>query len=306
MIFIHTLYVFAFLSGCSSSDVQDEAQVEDSDRNNPNNQQNQETVKSQKDFTSKDINLQKSKFNNPEEINTKDRSEGEIKRKIKGEIKQDTKKEIDQKKTNDKKIEKKTEKESSIEMGDMELFANLDIHFSGVAPLFQNYFYNENAQESYLAFLHRGASVDIRNLPVYVRWDDVGHSMGRGEICVYSPKPLPQEHIQSYSKALYAYRTYVGSYFDVRLMSFSMCIESSKCRFEVLDRSDISGVTSCVTILSDSESGSLRPLNSKAKGEKVCTSSFDKEQRSKTPISYDSIEEQFSEMWSQIEGCFLE
>ena len=139
-----------------------------------------------------------------------------------------------------------------------------------------------------------------------MRWDDVGHSMGRGEICVYSSKPLPQEHIQSYSKALYAYRTYVGSYFDVRLMSFSMCIESSKCRFEVLDRSDISGVTSCVTILSDQQGGSLRPLNSKAKGEKVCTSSFDKEQRSKTPISYDSIEEQFSEMWSQIEGCFLE
>ena len=298
MIPIYILYVFAFLSGCSSSDVQDEAQVEDSDRNNPNSPQNQEIAKSQKDLTSKDVNLQKSKFNNPEEINPKDRSEEEIK--------QDTKKEIDQKKTNDKKIEKKTEKESSIEMGDMELFANLDIHFSGVAPLFQNYFYNENAQESYLAFLHRGASVDIRNLPVYVRWDDVGHSMGRGEICVYSSKPLPQEHIQSYSKALYAYRTYVGSYFDVRLMSFSMCIESSKCRFEVLDRSDISGVTSCVTILVDPESGSLRPLNSKAKGEKVCTSSFDKEQRSNTPISYDSIEEQFSEMWPQIEGCFLE
>ena len=44
----------------------------------------------------------------------------------------------------------------------MELFADLDIHFSGVAPLFQIDFYNENAQESYLAFLHRGASVDIQ------------------------------------------------------------------------------------------------------------------------------------------------
>ena len=74
----------------------------------------------------------------------------------------------------------------------MELFANLDIHFSGVAPLFQNYFYNENAQESYLAFLHRGASTDIRNLPVYVRWDDVGHSMGRGKYVFILPNLYPK------------------------------------------------------------------------------------------------------------------
>ena len=76
--------------------------LKDSDRNNPNNQQNQEMAKSQKDFISKDVILQKSKSNNPEEINTKNRSEGEIKREIKGQIKQDTK-EIDQKKRMTKK-----------------------------------------------------------------------------------------------------------------------------------------------------------------------------------------------------------
>ena len=300
MISIHTLYVIACLSGCSSSDVQDvelgKAQettvhVNDIRQNDADINPDQEIEKqeSQKILTSEDSRPKDNR-------SKKDRAQ---------DIDQDIDQDLDKKDKNDKQTEKKIKKDSSIEMGDMELFANLDIHFSGVAPIFQNYFYNEKAQESYLAFLHRGANLNIRNLPVYVRWDDVGHSMGRGEICVYSADPLAQEHMQSYSQALYAYRTYLGSYFDVRLMSFSMCIESSNCRFEVLDRSDISGVTSCVTILSDQESGSLRPLNSKAKGEKVCTSSFDKEQRSKIPISYDSPEEQFTEIWSQIEGCFL-
>ena len=306
MISIHILYVITFLSGCSSSDVQDfevgksqetTKHVNDIHQNDADTKPAQEIEKqkSQKVITSEKSKPKDSKLNNSEDTKTKDNR-----------LNKDIVRDIDQKKTNDKQTEKKVKKESSIEIGDMELFANLDIHFSGVAPIFRNYFYNEKAQESYLAFLHRGANLDIRNLPVYVRWDDVGHSMGRGEICVYSSQPLPQDHMQSYSQALYAYRTYLGSYFDVRLMSFSLCIESSNCRFEVLDRSDISGVTSCVTILSDQESGSLRPLNSKAKGEKVCTSSFDKEQRSKIPISYDSPEEQFTEIWSQIEGCFLE
>ncbi len=287
-------HFFTFLIGCSSSDVQDvefgisqenTAGVHDGDQASTDIKKNQESPKILK---SEDSKLKSSK-----EIETIDsRSKRDIGQ--------------DQRETTDRQKEKKEKKSSSIEFDDMELFANLDIHFSGVAPIFRNYFYNENAQESYLAFLHRGANSNIRNLPVYVRWDDVGHSMGRGEICVYSFEPLPQEHMQSYSQALYAYRTYLGSYFDVRLMSFSLCIESSNCRFEVLDRSDVSGVTSCVTILSDQESGALRPLNTQAKGKKVCTSSFDKEQRSKIPVSYDSLEEQFTEVWSQIEGCVLE
>jgi hypothetical protein len=223
---------------------------------------------------------------------------------------EETKKKTDLEVSSDKKTEdaKKISK-SSVDMGDMELFTNLELRFSGVSLVFRNYFYDQNAQNSYFTFLRREAAaskLDVKNLPVYIRWDDMEHNMGKGEICVYSSDPLPQDHIKSYSRAIYAYRTYLGSYFDVRLMSFSMCIESSTCRFEVLDRSDISGIASCVMTLSDEQSGSLRPVNTLAVGQKKCTSSSEIEQRSKTPITYDSLEEQFEELWPQVEGCFVD
>ena len=240
-------------------------------------------------------NIQRKNQNNQEEIKQEEIKQEEIKQE---EIKQE---EIKQEEI------KQEDNTSSVKTGEMEFFSNIEIRFSGLSPVFQSYFYDQNAQDSYITFLQKEPIPDVKNLPVYVRWDDLQHNMGKGEICVYSSKKISDyDHILAYSRALYAYRTYLGSYFDVRLMSFSMCIEMEKCRFEVLERSDVSGISSCITILPDTESGVLRPSQSLLEGRRICTSAAESEERNKTPIQYSSFTEQFSEIWPQVKDCFVE
>ena len=235
-------------------------------------------------------NIQGKNQNNQEEINQEETNQEETKQE-----------ETKQEET------KQEENTSSVKTGDMEFFSNIEIRFSGLSPVFQSYFYDQNAQDSYITFLQKEPIPDVKNLPVYVRWDDLQHNMGKGEICVYSSKKISNyDHMRAYSRALYAYRTYVGSYFDVRLMSFSMCIEAAKCRFEVLERSDISGISSCITILPDTESGVLRPEQTLLEGRRICTSAAESEERNKTPIAHSSFSEQFSEIWPQVKDCFVE
>ena len=133
MISIYVLYIFAFLSGCSSSDVPDDVTLEKpkettvlvSDSNKDHAEIKQEK-KIEKQELHKDLISEGSTLNSTEKMETKDNQ---------------SKEDVGQKEKLVQKIEKKIKKESSMEMGEVELFANLDIHFSGVAPIFQNYFY---------------------------------------------------------------------------------------------------------------------------------------------------------------------
>ena len=92
--------------------------------------------------------------------------------------------------------------------------------------------------------LRRGLAQDMvqwdNPIVVNIRWLEDEKHMGVGEIALVYDRALPtMEHAQYAADALVAYRNFLGSNFDMRLLSFSLLLEGNTwelCRLPVLYR----------------------------------------------------------------------
>ena len=119
---------------------------------------------------------------------------------------------------------------------------NLDVQFVGLSDLHQRFFLDPQAQAQLKDGLKEGG-YDSPWVSVFVEWIAATHGRGSGRIVLIADQVYDLDGLETLARPLKAYRSYVGNYYDVRLLSFSLYLQKGACLFElsnIPDRFEVS------------------------------------------------------------------
>ena len=124
----------------------------------------------------------------------------------------------------------------------------LTFNWKNIAPLYQGFFQDSESVSKLAMDLGRFTDDFVE---INIRWrGDQGEICARfsGSYALNEPQNL--QGLSYITKSLSAYRNDVGSRFDLRLLSFSLCLEAGQCRFFTEDHNYLKGekISPCVEI----------------------------------------------------------
>jgi hypothetical protein len=133
----------------------------------------------------------------------------------------------------------------------------IELEWSNISPLHQTFFSDPGTVDK----LRQGLRGHVASpAKVHVRWSSENF---KGEVChrlqsaVPSQSPPDLQILSPYAMALTAFRNHVGQNYDLRVLSFDICIEAGDCRFSILETAEMNGraLSPCVAFKGEMECG---------------------------------------------------
>ena len=154
-------------------------------------------------------------------------------------------------------VEEETEPAVTQAPADLGPELEINLEWSNISPLHQTFFGDPATVDVLRAALRGHVSSPAT---IDVRWSN---ETIKGEVChrlqgpVPVSKPPDPQVLNPYTQALAAFRNHVGQNYDLRVLSFDVCIEAGDCRFSILETADMDGrvLSPCVVFEGETECG---------------------------------------------------